>query len=656
MATYKTPDVYVEEISLFPPSVAQVETAIPAFIGYTAKATEYASDDLLNVPKRIGSMLEFELYFGGAPAIDVGTLELNAQNQVSLLTLEDQYYLYESMRLFFSNGGGDCYIVAVGKYGQTIQNGNGTTTPGFLLGLEAIKKMDEPTLLVIPDAGLMNQDDMSDLQKQMLAQCAELQDRFCIFDLHMPGPGAAADFQGTVDDFRTKIGMNNLKYGAVYGPALKVNQPRIVRYSDFKGKITQNGSTMDLFELVDSTVVSLANRLDGLVDDNQYIADQLALIHTTSVSMQSKYDELVAVIKNMDTGATSAAQARTKLTPMLNFFVDTAKFLLNTVNNPDLNDTGAGSLVAFLTAQLGTSLTDMKDSVIRLVTDFDDTNGAGGSYGALTAPLTPYPAVGAQVYFTGADAVPVKIKNAISGYNSIWALMRSQLDTMVSAASTYLSTVETSAVDAMPVLKNIMQAISGTYLTLPASGAVAGAYATVDRTRGVWKAPANLSLNNVVGLIHLIDNKEQENLNVDTVAGKSVNAIRPFTGKGILIWGARTLAGNDNEWRYVSVRRFFNMVEESTKKASYQFVFEANDANTWVRLRGMIENFLTQQWKAGALAGAKPEQAFYVKVGLGQTMSAQDILEGRMNVEIGLAVVRPAEFIILKFSHKMQEA
>ena len=121
-----------------------------------------------------------------------------------------------------------------------------------------------------------------------------------------------------------------------------------------------------------------------------------------------------------------------------------------------------------------------------------------------------------------------------------------------------------------------------------------------------------------------------------------------------MVWGARTLAGNDNEWRYVPVRRFYNMVEESVKKASSAFVFEPNDANTWVKVRSMIENFLFLQWRDGALQGAKPEDAFFVKVGLGQTMTALDILEGRMIIEIGMAVVRPAEFIILKFSHKMQ--
>jgi phage tail sheath protein FI len=193
-------------------------------------------------------------------------------------------------------------------------------------------------------------------------------------------------------------------------------------------------------------------------------------------------------------------------------------------------------------------------------------------------------------------------------------------------------------------------------LILPPAPAVVGVYAQVDATRGVFKAPANVSLTTVIKPVLKITNAQQDQLNVDTTAGKSINVIRAFTGKGTLIWGSRTLAGNDNEWRYIPVRRFFNMAEESIKKATEQFVFEPNDANTWVKVRAMIENFLILQWRAGALAGAKPEQAFYVKVGLNETMTALDILEGRMIVEIGMAVVRPAEFIILRFSHKMQES
>jgi phage tail sheath protein FI len=194
-------------------------------------------------------------------------------------------------------------------------------------------------------------------------------------------------------------------------------------------------------------------------------------------------------------------------------------------------------------------------------------------------------------------------------------------------------------------------AISNMALNMPPSSSIAGIYAAVDNARGVWKAPANVSVNNVISPTIPFTNIEQDQMNVDVIAGKSVNAIRPFIGQGTLVWGARTLAGNDNEWRYINVRRFFIFVEESVKNATNQFVFEANDANTWVKLQSMIENFLTTYWRAGALQGAKPEDAFYVAVGLGKTMTAQDILEGRMIVEIGMAAVRPAEFIILRFSH-----
>jgi len=193
-------------------------------------------------------------------------------------------------------------------------------------------------------------------------------------------------------------------------------------------------------------------------------------------------------------------------------------------------------------------------------------------------------------------------------------------------------------------------------VVLAPSSSIAGIYAKVDSTSGVWKAPANLAISNVLAPVVKISNETQDGLNVDAVAGKSINAIRTFTGKGTLVWGARTLDGNSNEWRYVPVRRFFNMVEESVKKATERFVFEPNTANTWVRVQAMIENFLDQQWRDGALAGSKPEEAYYVSVGLHKTMSAQDILEGRMIIEVGMAAVRPAEFIVLRFSHKLQEA
>lgn len=199
----------------------------------------------------------------------------------------------------------------------------------------------------------------------------------------------------------------------------------------------------------------------------------------------------------------------------------------------------------------------------------------------------------------------------------------------------------------------IRAAIDSAPLRLPPSGSIAGVYAQVDSYQGVWKAPANVSLTSVVQPSIAISNTEQEALAVDAISGKSVNAIRSFVGKGVLVWGARTLAGNDGEWRYVPVRRFFSVIEESVKKAVIPFAFEPNDATTWSRVTIMIENFLSLQWRQGALYGAKSEQAFFVRLGLGETMTAQDVLDGTMIIEIGMAMVRPAEFIILKINQKM---
>jgi phage tail sheath protein FI len=202
----------------------------------------------------------------------------------------------------------------------------------------------------------------------------------------------------------------------------------------------------------------------------------------------------------------------------------------------------------------------------------------------------------------------------------------------------------------------ITNLIGAKILTLFPSATMAGIYSAVDNDRGVWKAPANVSVANIIGPSFQITEAQQGGLNIDATSGKSINAIRAFIGRGTLVWGSRTLDGNSNEWRYVPVRRLFIFVEESTKKACEFVVFEPNDKNTWIRVKGTITNFLTDLWRQGALAGSKAEEAFFVQVGLGETMTAQDILEGKLIVTIGMAAVRPAEFIVLQFMHKLQEA
>lgn len=478
MATsYKTPGVYVEEIPKFPPSIAPVETAIPAFIGYTEKAIMETTGDLKLKPTRISSLVEYTDYFGG-PQKEEGIAVTINETTVDGVTTEikaiaslaeasrSKHIMYYALQLFFANGGGPCWIVSVDPYKAVF--GGALVETELKAGLDTLVKVDEPTLLVFPEAQNLSIGDFKTLHDAALMQCDNLKDRFVIMDLHgdtISLNNPAAVLLTAVGNFRDDgIGMNSLKYGAAYGPNIE-------------------------------TVLDFA------------------------------FDETVT------------------------------------------------------------------DVVIV-------TNG------------------------TAAAAVHLNTLKATN--NRVYEMAK-------------------SAIRDMPC-------------KLPPAGAIAGIYAAVDNSRGVWKAPANVSINAVTQPTIQFSNVQQDQMNVDVVAGKSVNAIRTFTGKGTILWGARTLAGNDNEWRYVSVRRFFNFVEESVKKATEQFVFEPNDANTWVRVQAMIENFLTTLWRQGALQGIKTEHAFYVSVGIGKTMTALDILEGRMIIEIGMAAVRPAEFIILRFSHKMAES
>lgn len=475
--TYKTPGVYIEEIPKFPPSIAPVETAIPAFIGYTEKAEEVLAEDLLLKPTRIASLVEYESFFGGpqpeeniAVAVDEtqdadgNTLSIKAVATVAEAD-RSKHGMYYALQLFFANGGGPCYIVSAGLYKAF---GTALVESELEDGLDILVNVDEPTLIVFPEAQQLSIADFKALHDAALLQCNNLKDRFVVMDVHgdtisLSDPDA--NLLTAVANFRNNgIGANNLKYGAAYAPNI-------------------------------DTVLDLA------IDEAQ-----IDVVHT-----------------------------------------------LNTV-----------------------------------------------------------------------AAAAVKLDTLQAASNRIYELSKAAIRDMPSK--------------------------------FPPSSAVAGIYAAVDNSRGVWKAPANVSVNAVIQPTIRFSNVEHDQLNVDPVAGKSVNAIRFFTGKGPLVFGARTLAGNDSEWRYVNVRRFFNFVEESVKKATEQFVFEPNDANTWVRVQAMIENFLTTLWRQGALQGIKPEHAFYVAVGLGKTMTALDILEGRMIVEVGMAAVRPAEFIILRFSHKMAES
>ncbi len=206
-----------------------------------------------------------------------------------------------------------------------------------------------------------------------------------------------------------------------------------------------------------------------------------------------------------------------------------------------------------------------------------------------------------------------------------------------------------------PLYADITRKMAGYANTMPPGAAMAGVYARTDSERGVWKAPAGVSISGVLRPTVALKDRDQGDLNAP-VDGTSVNAIRNFAGRGTLVWGARTMASHDNEWRYVPVRRFAIMVEQSLIGATQSAVFEENDANSWATIRLMADDFLARLWRSGGLAGQRSSDAYFVKVGLGETMTEDDVLNGRLIVDIGFAPLRPAEFVIIRIQHKTREA
>jgi phage tail sheath protein FI len=216
-----------------------------------------------------------------------------------------------------------------------------------------------------------------------------------------------------------------------------------------------------------------------------------------------------------------------------------------------------------------------------------------------------------------------------------------------------VKTLSSNLLNALPAYGQILTAVLKHVNAAPPSGAMAGIWAANDTNRGVWNAPANMGVALASQPKVLITDAQQGGYNVP-LDGHSVSVLRAMPSRGVVVWGARTLDGNSNDFRYVQVRRTLIYVEQSIKAAIQPFVFAANDAGTWISVTSMISNFLTNLWQAGGLMGSKPNEAFSVSCGLGSTMSAQDVLNGYMIVAVSLSLIRPAEFIELTFTQTMQ--
>jgi phage tail sheath protein FI len=535
--TYKTPGVYVAELSAFPPSIVGVQTAVPCFVGYTATA-EINGKPVLLKPIAIGSLADFEEVFGGAHKAQYTLAEVSeptgdnydfrvwdpkvvpAKFKYYRLDGNSSYNLYNSMRLFYANGGGNCYVVSVGDYTKTIASAD------LVDGLNAAKEQVGPTMLVVPDAVLLpnngtgndkqpwESDAFAAVAQNMLEQCAALQDRVAILDVYGTGylsppatDGASLDLIMT--RFRKDVGEKGLSYGMAYFPFL------------------------------DTTVVPLTD------------VNYTSIVNTPAVEGKGPLQDVLSW-ENQNLYGDPTVEGNTRAKAVQDD--------IDAISKPDVVD-----------------------------------------------PNDP-------------------------------AAVRKLNDNLTAA---------------LPLLVDIQRAVVKYEDVLPPSAAMAGVMTYVDSTRGVWNAPANVTLTSVERPTVPLNADQQGNMNVP-VDGKAVDALREFPGRGTVVWGARTLDGNSNDYRYIQVRRTLIYIEQSIKNALNTFVFAANTGQTWTTVVSMVSGFLQGVWSQGGLMGATAAEAFSVECGLGSTMTGKDVLEGYMIVQVTLQMIRPAEFIELTFKQKME--
>ncbi|MDQ1162570.1 phage tail sheath protein FI [Chryseobacterium sp. SORGH_AS 447] len=519
---FSTPGVYINEVNAFPDSVIPVNTAVPAFIGYTPKAT-YKGRSYTNIPVKITSFSDFLSIYGypdptesgnprkpycpefflipqKATVNDADSLRIGDQSYLVLPDPNTIYYLYNSIRLFYDNGGEEAYIVSVGTYGtpsgKPADQETGLINPNIkledlLAGLALLQNEQEPTLYVCPDAVLLSDSANASFWKTALLQCSQMQTAIALIDVKGGRKPDAVSYSTSIQNFRNNIGITGLNYGAAYYP--------------FIGTAIMPDNSIDYTNLFGGDIKPLEKIL-----------------------------------------------------------------------NLSENNAGAAKILADMLQPSGNLLT---------TSSYDQ---------ALRAASTEYTAM---------------MKKVLAYAN-----------------------------------------------TLPPSGAVAGIITATDQNTGPWKAPANIVIQEAVSLPILLSDSQQGPLNIDPVSGKSINVIRYFNNFGIVVWGARTLDGNSQDWRYISVRRTIIFIEQSCKLAAQAYIFKPNNSNTWESVKSMINSFLTSVWKQGGLMGSSPNDAFSVDCGLGNTMTSDDVLHGIMIVTIKVAVARPAEFIVITFQQQMQAA
>lgn len=622
----KTPGVYVVEKSAFPNSVVEVATAVPAFIGYT-KIAQNGTKSLHKTPWRISSLAEFVQYFGDEPATVFSFTETtNNRSFISLNTAGAFTTL---------NSSADAYNAAFGKAQASVDsavaaeaavvaNADSTEdekTEAAAVTAAAGKKLtdlatdytnsvtDFTAILTEADIKVADSKGITDAVTAVTA---------VVTDLSSDAPTKkAADLKIASDKLVAAVaGFDITKAAAKFYNVARTDSFSL--YYNMRFFFANGGGPCYVVSVGSYTDDFSGDTLAGGIDTLLKEQEPTMVVVPEAVntdSAQACYDIQTAVLKHCGGNMNRVA-------------------ILDVYDgDKERTDPVAGDMVTKFREQIGTEFLD---------------------YAAAYYPWLNTSVV-SENEITFRNIAAENLADFKTVLKSFSPNLADFIDDMSSTDKNKLDTAHKVLYKQSPLYATILKEMLGQVNLLPPSAAMAGIYTLTDHTKEVWKAPANTGLANVISTSVNISYAEQEDLNVP-LDGKAINAIRYFTGEGIKVWGARTLDGNSLDWRYINVRRTMIMLEESIKNAAKAFVFDPNVANTWVIVRSTISNFLNGIWKRGGLAGAVPEDAFSVHIGLGDTMTPDDILEGIMRITVLVAISRPAEYIEITFMQQMQKS
>ncbi len=640
MPEYLAPGVYVEEVSFRAKSIEGVSTTTTGFIG----PSRFGPVEL--EPDVITSLGEFERIYG-----DQRKLEFDGGQTM-------HNYLWHGARAFFEEGGKRLYIARV------FRPASGTYPPADFNAVAFANGIypDGHGRRIVPATG-------------DAADALRVRSRF---------PGAAGNFRVR---FTLRVGQNVLGVGAKHPTVGSLRHRDVVWVSD--GKSVNGSGTFHIadfyfdtdsntrtWRFLDRTLTpAAATKLDTLIPDIdpakgaqvRIVTLGVTVISATGDGLPSVWDGLALDPGHEIDGAPDSLTAKFSATPTSLSLARTLPIVISP--GGDIKS-GLDVLQALFDAKSTlkdalnnqTSTDDARTVDVMLEGGNDGKRPAAGEYEGKADDTTSVK-TGLKTFEDIEDISIVAAPGSTFGYEDGYRANATQIVNLLISHATRMryriavidsgdgqsvadvramrAKIDSSYAALYYPWVRILDPVTRTEINLPPSGFVAGIYARNDVNRAVYKAPANEVVNLAIGFETLLNKSQQDVLNPE-----GINCFRYFEGRGFRLWGART-ASSDPEWKYVNLRRYFAYLERSIDKGTQWAVFEPNGAQLWANVRRTIEDFMFNEWQMGALLGDKPDKAFFVRCDR-STMTQNDLDNGRLVCLVGVAPLRPAEFVIFR--------